>query len=207
MLRCGDSFATVWLRCVSTRRVFRLAVDAGLIGANPWDGVTLPKPVRHGRVVTHGEEQILREKLSPTWSRFVTVAVGTGLSRREILNITPAHRRDGCLYIPARMVGNRPARVIPLRLGVQRALDDQTPADPTSKYWPCSDERYPRDLLRKMAISLGWPALTPHNLRQTFGMRCAEAGMPVSHLQALMGHSRPEITAAYYAHLEPTEIR
>ncbi len=71
----------------------------------------------------------------------------------------------------------------------------------TSTYWPCSDHAYPADMLLKMSISLGWAKLTVLDLRRTFGTRCAEAGMPVPRLQALMGHSRPEITAAYYAHL------
>ena len=140
-------------------------------------------------------------KLGPPWSRFVIVALGTGLSASEILDLTPAHRRNRCLYIPARMVKRRPARVIPLRPEVERALDEQTPPDSTSTYWPCSDHAYPADMLLKMSIRLGWAKLTLLDLRRTFGMRCAEAGMPVPRLQALMGHSRPEITAAYYAHL------
>jgi integrase len=204
----GETFGTVWLRCVRAKKMFKLAIDEGLLTQNPWKGVELPKPVSRLRVLTRGEEAVLKEKLSPAWSRFVTVIVGTGLSRGEALNITPAHRRNGALHIPARMVKKRPARSIPLRPEVERALDAQTPADGTGKYWACQDRDYPTRMLRNMAESLGWENLTVHDLRRTFGTRCAEAGMPIPHLQVLMGHAKgSKITLEHYVHLQESSVR
>jgi integrase len=206
----GETFGTVWLRCIRIKKMFRLAIDDGLLkpGANPWAGIKLPKPAVRLRVLTRGEEEILKTKLSPTWSRFVTVAVGTGLSRGEMLRITPAHRRGGALHIPALMVKKRPARIIPLRPEVAKALDEQTPADPKKRYWACGHEDYPTKLLHDMVVSLGWENLTVHDLRRTFGTRCAEAGMPLMHLQVLMGHAKgSKITQEHYCHLQDVNVR
>jgi integrase len=200
MLHMGEAFATVWLRCLAARRVFRLAVDAGLIGTNPWHGVTLPKPVIRGRVVTHGEQMQLW-RMGSHWTRLVTVAVGTGLRPAELLSLAPAHRVGGMLQLTADMTSERRARSIPLRAEVARALDEQTPFAVSGRYWTCS-QSLANDVLRHMSVRLGWPQLTLRDLRRTFGTRSAEAGMPIAQLQAIMGQSSPRTTATYYAHLK-----
>ncbi len=197
---CGDAFGTVWLRCVTVRRFFRRAVEAGLIPTNPWDGVTLPRPVIRGRVLTHGEHVELRCRLGPTWTRLITVGVGTGLRPAELLRLGPIHRAGVMLRLTADITSNGHARMIPLRAEVVQALDEQTPFIVSGKYWACK-QSLANDVLRKASVRLGWPELTLRDLRRTFGRRSAEAGMPISQLQAIMGHSNPEITAGYYAHL------
>jgi len=117
MLGRGDAFGTVWLRCSTVRRVFRIAVDAGLIDTNPWQGVALPRPVR-GRVLEVGEEERLKELLGPGWGRLVTVAVGTGLRPSELMNLTPAHRAGAWLRLTADISADGRARVV----RAQRAL-------------------------------------------------------------------------------------
>jgi len=200
MLGRGDAFGTVWLRCSTVRRVFRIAVDAGLIDTNPWQGVALPRPVR-GRVLEVGEEERLKELLGPGWGRLVTVAVGTGLRPSELMNLTPAHRAGAWLRLTADISADGRARVVPLRPEIAEALDDQTPNDESRRYWPYSASSA-EERMRRTTVSLGWPPLTLLDLRRTFGTRCAETGMRRSVLQAIMGHSNPEITEGYYAHLE-----
>jgi integrase len=196
----GDAFGTVWLRCVTVRRIFRRAVEAGLIATNPWDGVTLPKPLIRGRVLTHGEQAELRCRMGEPWTRLVTVGVGTGLRPAELLRLGPAHRAGIMLRLTADITSDGHARLIPLRAEVVRALDEQTPLAVSGKYWACR-QVLADDVLRQMSMSLGWPQLTLRDLRRTFGTRSAEAGMPMARLQAIMGHSSPRTTAIYYAHL------
>ena len=200
MVTSCESFATVWLRCITVRRMFRIAVDAGLIDTNPWHGVTLPRPLR-SRVLEFGEELRLTGLLGPGWGRLVTVAVGTGLRPSELMNLTPAHRVGAWLRLTADISADGRARVVPLRPEVAMALDDQTPTEESRRYWPYS-ESSADERVRRMTVSLGWQPLTLLDLRRTFGTRCAEAGMRRSVLQAIMGHSNPETTARYYAHLE-----
>jgi integrase len=199
MVRFNVAFGTAWLRCSRTRLLFELAVGSGLLTENPWSGVTLPKPTRKGRVLTCAEESELTRTLGPAWGRLVTVAVGTGLRTCELMNITPAHRIGGTLMLTADMTPDGHARAIPLRPAVAKALDEQAPHDVSGRYWPY-EPSVPIAVLRLMVVRLGWQRLTLRDLRRTFGTRCAAAGIPRSQLQAIMGHSSPKSTAAYYAH-------
>lgn len=47
---------------------------------------------------------------------------------------------------------------------------------------------------------------TPHDLRRTFGTRCAEAGMYPAVLQKIMGHTSIDMTMRYYVHLEQASL-
>ena len=41
-----------------------------------------------------------------------------------------------------------------------------------------------------------------HDLRRTFATRCAEAGMPIKRLAAILGHSSVAVTEKHYAHVQ-----
>ena len=41
---------------------------------------------------------------------------------------------------------------------------------------------------------------TIHDLRHTFGVHCAQAGVPLPRLQKLMGHASPVMTMRYMKH-------
>jgi integrase len=201
MLRDDEAFATIYLRCVTVRRIFRRACRAGLIATNPWRGVELPRPVRRGRVVTRREEDELRCCLGQHWARLVRVGVGTGLRPAELLKITPAHRVGHTLELTADITSDGHPRTIPLRDHVVRALDEQAAVSRSTTYWACK-EGLANDVLHSAAVCLGWPELTLRDLRRTFGTRSAEAGMPIAQLQAIMGQSSARTTAIYYAHLK-----
>ena len=44
------------------------------------------------------------------------------------------------------------------------------------------------------------PNCTIHDLRHTFGVHCAQAGVPIVRLQKLLGHASPAMTMRYRAH-------
>ena len=50
----------------------------------------------------------------------------------------------------------------------------------------------------------GIPVLTVHDLRRTFGTRCAEANVPMRVLQMWMGHASITITEEFYTALDST---
>ena len=39
-----------------------------------------------------------------------------------------------------------------------------------------------------------------HDLRHTFGVHCAQAGVPIARLQKLLGHASPIMTMRYMKH-------
>lgn len=44
------------------------------------------------------------------------------------------------------------------------------------------------------------PNVTIHDLRHTFGVHCAQSGVPIARLQKLMGHATPHMTLRYMKH-------
>lgn len=44
------------------------------------------------------------------------------------------------------------------------------------------------------------PNATIHDLRHTFGVHCAQAGVPIARLQKLLGHASPHMTLRYMKH-------
>ncbi len=44
------------------------------------------------------------------------------------------------------------------------------------------------------------PNVTMHDLRHSFGVHCAQAGVPIVRLQKLLGHASPHMTLRYMTH-------
>ncbi|MBA3317105.1 MAG: site-specific integrase [Gemmatimonadales bacterium] len=44
------------------------------------------------------------------------------------------------------------------------------------------------------------PNVTMHDLRHSFGVHCAQAGVPIVRLQKLLGHASPHMTLRYMKH-------
>ena len=66
---------------------------------------------------------------------------------------------------------------------------------------PMSDD-YVRGLLRRLAAKAGiQKRVHPHGLRHTFAVECEAAGMTVSEISKLLGHSSVAVTARYLDHL------
>jgi len=63
-----------------------------------------------------------------------------------------------------------------------------------------------RTVFRYHRANAGVPAGHPHALRHSFGTALAEAGVDLSVIQALMGHSHVDSSAAYI-HLAPFVLR
>lgn len=200
----GRASGSIWLECVRSRLLFRLAIDDELIARNPWKGVKLPKVRQRTRVLTVEEEIKLRSVLAPTWGRFLTVMLGTGLRRTEFWNLRPAHVdvENRVIRLPGECAKGGKGRIIPLRPEVLAALIEQLPLpwSDGQTFWPCCAFT-PWRAINVGVRNAGIPPFTLHDLRRTFGTRCAESGMPLSHLQKIMGHSSPAVTSNYYIHL------
>jgi integrase len=64
----------------------------------------------------------------------------------------------------------------------------------------------PMEALRRACHRIDMPIVTVHDLRRTFGTRCARQGMYPKHLQDIMGHRDITITMRYYVHLESLDL-
>ncbi|HXT91579.1 MAG TPA: site-specific integrase [Trebonia sp.] len=73
------------------------------------------------------------------------------------------------------------------------------PADPVFPA-PLSDYRALRRVWRRMCRAAGIRGATLHDCRHTFGVHCAQAGVPIVRLQKLLGHSTPAMALRYMKH-------
>ncbi|HEX4632732.1 MAG TPA: site-specific integrase [Gemmatimonadales bacterium] len=73
------------------------------------------------------------------------------------------------------------------------------PADPVFPP-PLSDYRALRRVWRRVCRAAGVHGATLHDCRHTFGVHCAQAGVPIVRLQKLLGHSTPAMALRYMKH-------
>jgi len=57
-----------------------------------------------------------------------------------------------------------------------------------------------RHTLRSAVAAAKLAHVAIHDLRHTFGVHCAQAGVPLARLQKLMGHASPIMTMRYVKH-------
>jgi integrase len=189
---------------------FRAAVRDKKIGENPMGEIGGIRTKPRTNVLSREHETLLRGILSPQWNRFLTVALGTGLRRGELMTLRPMDLRENrtFLWIRPESNKNRKERLVPLRAEVLKALDEQEaarPGDEMTPYFPCQVNT-PTVILARSCKRLAIPRVTPHALRRTFGTRCAQATMYPKHLQQIMGHASIEITMRFYVHLEQRSL-
>jgi len=73
------------------------------------------------------------------------------------------------------------------------------PADPIFPS-PLSDYRALRRVWRRMCRAAGVDGATLHDCRHTFGVHCAQAGVPIVRLQKLLGHATAAMALRYMKH-------
>jgi integrase len=73
------------------------------------------------------------------------------------------------------------------------------PADPVFPP-PLGDYRALRRTWRRICRTAGVHGATLHDCRHTFGVHCAQAGVPIARLQKLLGHATPAMALRYMKH-------
>lgn len=189
------------------KRCFRAAVDDGLLEKNPMAGIRAFKTKPKTRVMSHGEEIAIRAELLPSWQRWLTVALSTGLRLGELMGLTPSDLRENGTWIWVRPELNktRTGRLVPLREEARTALAAQAEwrgCTLTLPYWgQCKGAAY--IMLKRACERLKIePSIGVHDLRRTFATRCAAAKMYPKHLQLILGHRDISTTMRYYVHEE-----
>lgn len=175
------------------KAMFKVAEDEGAIVKSPWTGKSGLKVVPRNRVLTFAEEALLLENADPLIQDVVKFLLATGLRVQELLSATPS----SLISLPAKGIkvlgkGSK-IRVVPLMDDAVAIAERILPLKAT--------ESLLIRRLQKAQQAAGIPHLTLHDLRRTFGTRCAENGMPIAILSEIMGHSNITITAKCYIHI------
>jgi integrase len=193
------------------KALFNAAVQEELVTANPWSGIKRPRTEPRSRVLTTDEQASLLAVLNDEYRRFVIVALGTGLRESELIGLRP-HDVDataGVIRVRAETAKGGKSRAVPVIRAVAEVLNEQARAMGRSEFdrfwsqcqssvWKCISSAAKRAKIAPLCV---------HDLRRTFGTRCAVAGMPLPQLQMIMGHHSPTVTMRYYVHVAEADMQ
>lgn len=110
------------------------------------------------------------------------------------------HERDG-----RRLKTASSQRDVPIAAPLVAVLTEhakRVPHGPNDQVFAGDRWRYSmvRHTLRSAVGAAKLPHVAIHDLRHTFGVHCAQAGVPLPRLQKLMGHASPIMTMRYMKH-------
>ena len=163
------------------------------------------------RYLTADDLVALRDNMSPEWWPLFALLVYTGLRVGEAQGLRWAdvrltekrlsvHGRYGRRLKTAGSARDVP---IPEELAAMLAQHEVTvPNSSTDLVFPgrLGAYRSARRAFQKATKAAGLHDITIHDLRHTFGVHAAQAGVPMARLQKLLGHSTPAMTMRYAAH-------
>jgi integrase len=168
------------------------------------------------------EIQVLQRAIPAHWWPFYALLLYTGLRWGEAAglrwgDVRLAERRIAVTDHLRRLKNVASNRDVPIPeplaqlLAAHRTRYPGGPADPVFPA-PFDDYRRARRLFQSAALEaqlhdggrnpsgVPRPNVTMHDLRHTFGVHCAQAGVPIARLQKLLGHASPHMTLRYMKH-------
>lgn len=226
--RAGLSWKTVKHIRGVLGRTLSTAEDWGYITQNPALKTQLPRrPLQQQPEMVLTPKQIaeLVSQLREPARSIATLLVLTGVRIGELLAL-----RWKCVDLIARAVQitqtvydghfdtpktQRSARIIPLSEEACRILLSLQQADSrpeelvfkTASETPLNRQNVLRRQLRPVSQKLGLHGIGWHSLRHAHATLLDSAGAPLGTVQALLGHSSPEITRGIYIHAIPDDQR
>jgi integrase len=191
--------------------LFGQAIQDGYREENPVKGVSRLREDEHAvPALSHEEQEALIQACPRKIRDFAMIALDTGLRRGEILRlewrdvdlaermVTVRHSKSGksrVVHLTARLVTRlqelKDKRIVPLD-GPDRVLAALAASwsGPTAK------------LFKRAAAAIGQPQLRPHDMRHLFAVNLVRAGVPLTDVAKLLGHSPSSIavTMRYAKH-------
>lgn len=202
-------------------KMLHYSVDVGLLAQAP--RIRFPKcPAPEFDFFDFGEAERLldaAERWAPEWYMSILLALRTGLRRGELFELRwgdvdlTAGRLRVARSISWGHVGtpkNGKARTIPLAPATVAALrrhrhlrGELVLAGPDGRHVPVNtaDANLRRTCRLAGLREVGW-----HVLRHTFASHLVMKGVPLKHIQELLGHATIQMTMRY-AHLAPDSVR
>lgn len=223
LLDDGYSRATVRQARAVLHNALEEAVGDGIILANPVGRLVLPPEPRKPPPAYDAEQvaALLDAAAAHPLGALVALVATCGMRIGELcaLQWRDVDWQAGTLAIHAAMgkAGNIPnestkgraSRVIELPAVTLEALRRHRDAQPVLSCWIIPSPRNPRNPISRSKVRQVWreccaaAGLAPivvHGARHTTATVLAAAGVPITAISALLGHSRPSITMDHYSH-------
>lgn len=188
---------------------------------NPAQGRRLKEPEGRVRWITQAEARLLiavaeREAQAPYLADFIRLALNTGCRRNELLELQwcRVDLDTGLIYLEGASTKSGRRRSVPLNGTAREALlSRQRFRDrycPQSQWVFCGKKgEAVRSVKRSWATACrraGFVNLHIHDLRHTCAAWLVSAGVPLTEIRDLLGHSTIRMTERY-AHLAPDNLR
>ena len=226
--RLGHTLASSTVRDIHTilHHALRVAVEQGIIPANPTDEVRPPQIVRQPMKVLNEEQldafmEVI--KSDPVWYDFFYTELTTGLRRGEICGLRweDFDERDGTLkicrtlhkekggvlvtgntktYASKRKIVLPPSVTAMLTERKKGALTEWIFPNPIRPEDPINPESAYRQL-KKFLSDAGLPSIRFHDLRHTFSTHALASGVDAKTLSGILGHTKASFTLDTYTHI------
>lgn len=113
---------TARVRFGIAKALFQYATSIGIISSNPFSNIKLPPPHFAGRVLSDAELKKFLNAMPERFRRACTIAVYTGMRRKEILGMDWGDIDENYITVPAHRAKSRKERRIVLHSAVKRVL-------------------------------------------------------------------------------------
>lgn len=209
-------------------RIFESAIDNGYCDKNPVKNISVKRTdtSKEKRVYTLEQVQTLESYcFSRAWYDMI-ILLETGIRRaellglqwgdvdtqRKLLSVRRAVSRQGDKQVVGETKTKTSIRDIPLS---ETALKAFSCAEHRGKFIFGTDDpphldafEYSfRSRMEEASRALNIPALTPHELRHTFGTVLREKGADLYTIQHALGHANIKMTASVYVHNDTEVLR
>ena len=199
----GLSVASANRYLAALKTILKCAKEWGFIGHSPAESVTMaPEQKKKPNPYTDSELDRLLSALEhvPDKRNIAVVAADTGMRKGELRNLKWSDVDLQKREITVRETKNRDYRTIPMTRRVYEILFDLHGRNTSAKVkslqvWGTSADI--RQLLGRAGKRVGIEGATMHRLRDTFGTRLADNGVPLDRIRRLMGHRSIEMTLRY----------
>jgi integrase/recombinase XerC len=204
--------ATVNRKLASLSAFCEWAREAGLISANPADGIPLvdevrPAPKWLGKNQQYALLRAVQEKGRKRDIALITLMLDTGLRVSEVSKLRVddpriSHRKGS---LTVRRGKGEKFRSVPLNVDTRKAIQDYLgESDSRSADHLFVSQRggdlQPSGiyyLVNRYAYDARLEAVTPHTLRHTFGKNLVDAGVPLDRVAQLLGHESVDTKRIY----------
>lgn len=210
------------------KSMFDAAIDNDLCYKNPVKNIKFQHIADSSekRVYTKQQAKLVEEYAKEHDRYDIVLILNTGIRRSELLglkwtdidfNSKTIHIQRAVVQTKGKILIDKPKsdtsdRVIPFSTEfgeyLKNYINDNTYVIGT--YEPQSPSTYAiqfKKFMKNMNENIKIPALTPHELRHTYGTLLRESGVDIYTIQKVMGHSDISVTADIYVHNDINVLR
>jgi integrase len=210
--KAGRKDGAIWTELNHLRMVLSWAAKQRLILRAP--AVELPpRPAPRDRYLTREEiARLLDAATQPHIRLAIIIMLSTGARIGAVLELT-WDRVDfdrGVLDFRKDATGPRKGRaVLPMNAGLRAALQDARQAALSDHVveWAAGPVRSIRKGFMAAVQAAGLEDVSPHVIRHTSAVHMVEAGVPMSEVAQMLGHSSTSVTERVYGRFSPGHLQ